>query len=516
MQNRFGFTALLAVMGVSIVFGMIIGGKLNAPEVAFASPGSGSLQLTPAVSGSGSITDFADVVEDCLPAVVGVTSTARGDSPEGSSVHPFLDDPFFRRFFGEPEENQEPREAPQRRVGTGSGFIISPDGYVMTNNHVIEDFEKVEVTISTGEVFEAEVVGTDPSIDLALLKIDTEGRDMPTLRLGDSDSLRVGEWAIAIGDPHEFDHSVTVGIISGKKRRVPLPGTDGGVVTFIQTDAAINLGNSGGPLLDIHGNVIGINTAIRRQNFAEGIGFALPINQAQAVVEQLIESGRVRRGWIGITMNEGIDETTREYYGLPDTKGVLVTDVNPDGPARKAGLEAGDVIRKVDGEPIQDNLDMISKISSHRPGDEVDLDLIREGRPVDLTVTLGDREEGLEGIGQGTQRSTPRDRERDDPDTATGLGLTVENLSDRARMRLNFDENQRGVLITDVEFKSDAERKGLRPMLVVVAVNDNRIRNVADWEDAVADLKPGSPVKLDVLAPGGEQQFYFFIRVSDD
>jgi serine protease Do len=520
MQNRaFGFVALLAVTAISIVFGMILGGKLNSPPVVLAAPArtQGPLQLAPAVGGPGTMaTDFADIVEHSMPAVVSVTSTARGGEGEGDPHEELRDDPFFRRFwlFGDPDEERQPQEQ-QRRVGAGSGFIISPDGYVMTNNHVVVDFEKVEVTMTDGTRFEAVVVGTDPSIDLALLKIESDDGDLPTLPLGDSDQLRVGEWVIAIGNPHEFDQTVTVGVVSGKERRVPLPSTDSGVASFIQTDAAINLGNSGGPLLDSRGNVIGINTAIRRQNFAEGIGFALPINQARSVVEQLRERGEVRRGWIGITMNDtGIDETVRDYYGLPDAKGVLVKTVAEKGPAAKAGLQVGDVIRSVDGDEVRDNLDMINKISSHQPGEKVGLSVFRGGRDVDLRVTLGDRDEGIRReFADDTPEGRPGRIEQ--PEESSGLGLTVENLSGRTRDGLGLGEDQQGVVVTHVDFESEADGKGLRPTMVIVAVNDQPIESVSEWERAIEGLRPGSPVKLDVVPPGGETVFYFFLRAPE-
>ncbi len=510
-NRTLGLAALLAVVGVSIVFGMILGGKLNPPPVMLAAPSGTTLQLAPPVNSGVHSTSFADIVEHSLPAVVGVTSTARGSDQDESRQRQFFGDPFHF-WFGEPEDEARPRP-PRRRVGSGSGFIISPDGYVMTNNHVIQDFDKVEVTLTNGDSYSARVVGTDPSIDLALLKIDPEGVQLPTLPLGDSSTLRVGEWVIAIGNPYEFDQTVTVGVVSGKERRVPLPNTDGGVVSFIQTDAAINLGNSGGPLLDAGGNVIGINTAIRRQNYAEGIGFALPINQASAVVQQLIEQGEVRRGWIGIRMSSVIDETTREYYNLPDRNGVLVTWVDPDGPARKAGLNKWDVIREVDEEPVRDNLDMIAKIASRRPGEKVRLHVLRQGKALNMRLTLGDREEALQAEGgREAGRQRPEARE---PEESTGLGVTVENLDSRTRDQLGLEDDVRGVVITDVDFESEADDKGLRPTMVISAVNDKPVRSVGEWEDAMEGLRSGSPVKLDVAMPGSDQLFYFFLRVPE-
>jgi serine protease Do len=313
-----GLVALLAVIGVSVVLGMILGGKLSAPQVAFAAPETSSLSLLPAstVSKPGTV-DFADIVERAIPAVVAVTATQVDGGVPSAENHPFFNDPFFRRFFGDPEgegegEDDGERPRPRPRIGEGSGFIIAPEGYILTNNHVVENSDSVEVSLDNGRTLVAQVVGADPSIDLALLKVEPRDGNLPALPLGDSDDLRVGEWVIAIGNPLEFDQTVTVGVVSGKGRRVPLRSTDFAVVSFIQTDAAINFGNSGGPLLDARGNVVGINTAINRQFLAEGIGFALPINQARAVVEQLRTRGYVKRGFLGITMNRAqIDDAAQ-------------------------------------------------------------------------------------------------------------------------------------------------------------------------------------------------------------
>jgi serine protease Do len=516
-HGRYGYAALLAVMGVSIVFGMLLGAKLDHPAIADTGSRAPSAATPPS---AGPVVDFADIVERALPAVVTVTVTAKGQESEAGRAHPFLDEPFFRRFFGDTEEREGAPVPEQRRVGSGSGFVVNAEGFILTNNHVVQNFEKVEVTFQDNETVPATVVGADPSIDLALLKIEPGSRQLATLPLGDSDRLRVGQWVIAIGNPHDFDHTVTVGVVSGKERRVPLPATDTGLVGFIQTDAAINLGNSGGPLLDGQGNVVGINTAIRRQNYAEGIGFALPINQARQAMAQLREHGEVRRGWIGIRMNDvNIDEATRDYYGLPDTRGVLVTKVEERSPAQEAGIKAGDVIREVDGLAVRDNLDMISKISSRRPGDRVRLVVFRQGKSVAVAVTLGDRESGLVASDGGSaleREGPPRTQE---PEESSGLGLTVETLDAEGRERLGFPEAQRGVLISSVDLQSEADRKGLRPTMVITALNDRPVRNVSEWDTAVRGLRPGSAVKLDVLAPVGDpervQSFFVFVRAPE-
>jgi serine protease Do len=344
---------------------------------------------------------------------------------------------------------------------------------------------------------------------------------LPTLPLGDSEALRVGEWVIAIGNPLEFDQTVTVGVVSGKERRVPLRSTDRAIVSFIQTDAAINFGNSGGPLLDARGNVVGINTAINRQFLAEGIGFALPINQARAVVDQLMARGFVRRGFLGITMNDlPLDEAAQEFYGLPDANGVIISNVTEDGPGDRAGLKPGDIIRRVDGKVVGDNFDLVSKIASRQPGEQVALEVFRKptgadvGRSLDLTVTLADRDHSMTEIG-GADRRSPRGAEPE-PELreAEGLGLTVESLTERLREQHGLRADQTGVLVTDVEFGSRAADKGLQPNLIITAINDQAVHDVADWSRLLGKLKPGASVKLDVF--DGRQTSYVFLRAPEE
>jgi len=508
MNNRaHAFVALLAVIGLSIVFGMLLGTRLNTPQVALATSGPAPLQLLPASNAPTMVSDFADVVERAMPAVVSVTA-AQVEQREGSRRE-LMRDPF-QFFFGEPDDQERgPRTDP--RIGEGSGFIISPDGYLLTNNHVVEDADRIRIGLQDGREFNAEVVGTDPSIDLALLKIDTDGDRLPSLPLGDSASLRVGQWVIAIGNPLEYEHTVTVGVVSAKQRRVAIGTTDAGVVSFIQTDAAINFGNSGGPLLDAAGNVVGINTAIRRANYAEGIGFALPVDHARMAIDQLREKGYVSRGYIGITMNpQGIDDNAREFYGLPDTRGVIVQEVQDDGPAELAGLRVEDIIRKVDGQPVKDNLDLIAKIAAHRPGDTVRVEVFRRGQTLQLDAKLTDRQEQLAARLPGPGPSRRPGGERTE---SSGLGITVENISRNMRDRLQLEEDQLGVLVSDVDFDTEAAKEGITPNMIVVSINDQSTRNVDEWDAALAELAPGGVAKLYVLA--GNRGSYFFLRVPE-
>ena len=520
MHNRAaGFASLLAVIGVSIVFGMVLGGKLNAPHVVFAAPpeSGGSLTLAPAstLPGPGPNASFADIVDRAMPAVVSVTSRqeAGAEEPGGESDSP---EDFWQWFFGPDDPQRQPGRLPMPRIGEGSGFIVSEDGYILTNNHVVQDADQVKIGLHDGTELTADVVGTDPSIDLALLKVQTD-EALPTLPLGDSASLRVGEWVIAIGNPLNYEQTVTVGVVSAKNRRVPIGDTDrAGLVTFIQTDAAINFGNSGGPLIDSGGNVIGINTAIQRLNYAEGIGFALPIDQARNVIDQLRENGYVRRGYLGISMNlNGVNEEARQYYGLPDSNGVIIDQVTNGSPAAKAGIKPGDIIRKLDGERVHDNDDLIGRIASRRPGEKVRIDVFRGGRELDMTVTLAERPR--DGVQSASRQSRPREEEVR-PEESSGLGVSVENLTSRRRGELRLNEDQLGVLVTDVDFDSLAAERNVGRGMIIVDLNGDAVWDVDSWNSAIESLRPGQPVRLGVLIPdpNGLAPRAFFLRAPEN
>jgi len=502
--------SLFVVAGLSAVAGGLLGARLASADVSGESVTAAepvALRLLPAMNPVTPTVDFADTVDRAMPAVVSVTSTKLETErrPQGRRE---MTDPFHF-FFGDPnDEGPSPHGEPS--VGEGSGFFISPEGYLLTNNHVVEDADRIKVRMQDGREFTARVVGTDPSIDLALLKVDAGQDELPSLPLGDSEQLRVGQWVIAIGNPLEYEHTVTVGVVSGKDRRVAIGSTDQGVVNFIQTDAAINFGNSGGPLLDAAGNVVGINTAIRRANYAEGIGFALPINQARRAVEQLQAKGHVSRGYIGITMNpRGVDAQVRDFYGLPDTRGVIVQGVQDGGPAERAGVHREDIIRKVDGATVKDNLDLISKISAHQPGEQVEMELFRAGKTVTVRATLTDRQQGIEARNQPAG-SQPRPEGA--PAQATGLGITVNNLTGNQRERMSLDPGEQGVIVTDVDFDSPASSEGIAANMIIVSVSGHPTRNVEEWEDALGELRPGSVAKLEVLTAPGNGAF-FYLRV---
>jgi serine protease Do len=522
MRRTYSFFTLLAVIGISIVFGMIAGGFLNRPQVMYAAGShtlkSGSEPVTARISSKGATpgVDFADIAEAASQAVVNVTNKRK----VGSDADPHSG--WMEWWFGKPEGEdggEAPDEPRQRfhpgRTTSGSGFLISDDGYILSNNHVVADADQLTIRLDDGSLYEAEVVGTDPAIDLAVLKIDAGDLELPYLDLGGSFDLRVGEWVIAIGNPQEFDRTVTVGVVSGLDRRVALPNTDFLVAAFIQTDAAINFGNSGGPLLDMNGQVVGINTAISRGEGSEGIGFALQIDQARSAMEQLLARGEVHRGFLGVTMNDrGVDAEVQDYYNLPDRYGVLLDVVTPGGPADIAGLKKGDIIRSVDGKPIRNNNGLVGLIASRMPGETVELEIIRNGKTMYKKARLVDRGEAM----RSNLRREPLEFEEDEGEleegTATSLGITVETYDAaevRQRLGRQVSTELRGVEITDVEFGSQAVDKGLRPGWIVIAVNGNFISDVGGWRLAMRNLDKDRPVMLEVTTPTAAASKYFFL-----
>jgi serine protease Do len=514
MERKSSFAVLLVVVAASVIFGMVLGGRLNAPSTMLAATDASWLDQPGSVKATRAAgpVEFADVAETALRAVVAVQNTSIQKASEGEEEQdphaPLREDPFFRWFFRSPDTER-------RSVGFGSGFIISPDGYILTNNHVVEGATRLTVELHNGEKFPAEVIGTDPSIDLALIKVDAKGEQLPTLELGDSSALRVGEWVLAIGNPLGLEYTVTVGVVSAKARNFAIGTTLPGVASFIQTDAAINKGNSGGPLLSADGRVVGINTAIFRGGgldspLVEGVGFALPINVARDAARQLLETGSVQRGFLGITMNTvPLDEESREYYGLPDTDGVLITEVREGQPAARAGVKAHDIIRAVDGQKVRDNNDLLAKIATRRPGETVHLEVFRGGKTLDLAVKLTSREEGL-----AAEVPESRPSERDEPvKPAAGLGIAVDELTPALRDRLDLADVQ-GVIITQVDPASAAADKGISPRMVITGIDDKPIRNVADWNRAVGKLRVGDLVMLEIRL--GPQTILVHLKVPEE
>ncbi|HEX6083317.1 MAG TPA: Do family serine endopeptidase [Thermoanaerobaculia bacterium] len=503
-QSTKRILSTIAIVIASVAFGILISADLGLMRQSNAQT---TLQTqggatAPAVT----IPSFADVAARVMPAVVSVRSTEivkmSDRQRRNFGVDPFEfffpdpNDPHRRRFGNEGQEDDERAE----RSG-GSGFIISPDGYIITNNHVIEGATKVEVHYGAdengngGRTVTAKIVGRDPATDLALLKIDTD-RQLPSIRLGDSDRIRKGDWAIAIGHPFTFENTLTVGVVSAKGRSLGLSRQTSSFENFIQTDAAINFGNSGGPLLNIAGEVIGINTAIRGGG-AQGIGFATPVNTAKTLLPQL-KQGKVVRGYLGMTIGD-VTEETREAFNLPEARGALVQSVDPGKPAARAGIQHGDVVIEIDGRPIRNNRELIDYISYLPVGTEVKITVIRNGQRQVLTAKTAERpDEGEADEEEETRGVIEPVRDK--------LGLTVQNITPELRRTHSLPENVTGVIVVNVKSVSPAGDANITVGDVISEVQGQRVTNTEEFRTAIDRIRSGQRVRMYVSTPtrGGE------------
>ncbi len=418
-----------------------------------------------------------------------------GVGPGGQGQNNFQD--FFNKFFGGQIPDQDGEDG-QVRESLGSGFIVDAKGYIITNNHVIEKADKIYVKLSTDPDSQdlgrpARVIGTDKATDLAVIKIET-GSPLPTVKMGNSDNAQVGDWVQAIGSPFALAQTVTAGIISAKNRTIE-PGVSGQFQHFIQTDAAINPGNSGGPLLNMDGEVVGVNTAIFTQSAGyQGIGFAMPANTVVAVYNDLISAAhKVTRGSIGIQFRPGLSGAVNRVYGFKN--GVLVQQVQPNGPADKAGLKAGDIITTIDGRSIKDGDDLVNEIASRRPGSSVRLGFLREGKQTDATVTIGDRDKVFAEIGTAQSNAAPDDK--GDAGEAK-LGLVVRPVSEATATKLHVSG---GVIIQSVRSGSFADLQGLEPGLVIIRINKHATATKDQYDSVVNSLKSGDDVVFEIMDP---------------
>ncbi len=403
---------------------------------------------------------FSEIAKQALPAVVfiDVESTVEVQVPRYQRS-PF--DDFFGRGspYGDPYDQ---RTRKYHQQGQGSGFIITKDGYILTNNHVVDNADSITVTLADGREFDAVLVGTDPKTEVALIKIEDEA-DLPFLEMGDSDALQVGEWVLAAGNPFGLSQTITAGIVSAKERRTGMLGADG-YENFIQTDAAINPGNSGGPLLNIHGRVVGINTAIYSQTGGYmGIGFAIPINLAIPIKDQLVEYGRVNRSVLGVYIQE-VDEDLAESFGLDDAGGILISQVKEDSAAEKAGLQAGDIVVELDGEPVGKLAPFRSRIAATPPNTPVNLKIFRDGDYVNVSAIT----QAMDGDEAASADEGPAVLEK--------LGLSVQEIDQSRAEQLGLPNY--GVMISAVEEGSLAWRAGLRHGQVILSANRIRIESV--------------------------------------
>jgi serine protease Do len=428
------------------------------------------------------------LVKELKPTVVNISTTKLVRSPlddffRGRDAPDFFGDDFFRRFFGD----QHPREFRQKSLG--SGFIIDKEGYIITNNHVVEKAEQIKVRLSDKKEYDAQVIGTDPKTDLALIKIKAAG-SLPVVRLGDSDKLEVGEWVVAIGNPFGLEQTVTTGIISAKGRVIGAGPYD----DFLQTDASINPGNSGGPLFNLKGEVVGINTAIVAGG--QGIGFAIPVNMAKGLLPQL-KKGKVVYGYLGVYIQDITPELATSF-GLKEDKGVLVSDVTPDSPAKKAGVNKGDVILEYDGKQVEEKGQLTKMVGRTAIGKKVKLVVLRDKEQKTLWVTIGELSE------KQVTAAAPKPEETD------RWGAKVQDITPDIAAHLGLSSNA-GVVITEVEPGSPAEEENLQPGDVIIEVEHNPIKGLADFRKYIESYKKQKTLLLTVRMKANDYHNFFVV-----
>jgi serine protease Do len=494
-MQRVKTISLAAAVVAAVLFGMVLGGALDLTQGAGAERSAGE----PGAAGAAPMAapDFATLAERVVPSVVSVDNTdvLEEDQRRG------LRDPF--QFFFGPRPDDDERE-PMTRQSSGSGFFISASGEILTNYHVVEDADKLTVELVDGQRLEAEVVGTDPPTDLALLQVTEPQGELDFLPLGSAERLRVGEWVMAVGNPLNMDHTVTVGVVSAKGRVLGLSDTS--FENYIQTDAAINFGNSGGPLVNVRGEVVGIATAINARG--QNLGFAVPVETVTGILEQLRTRGEVKRGYLGVTIRD-VDATRQEAFGLDSRDGAFVEQVLAGHAADKAGVMPGDVIVAVDGVKIEDNRDLIDEVASTPPGTEVALELIRDGERMEVTVKLEERR-----LNQDDPVAEVGDE--DEESMLEQLGFGVGELSPRTREMLGLDDGADGVLVTRVRPLSPAAEQGLSRGDVLVQANGQDLTSTEDLMKMVDGLNEGSYLRLYVHRPRGDAYFFVILQVTGE
>jgi serine protease Do len=498
-QRLVSVTLLLFTLSVGILIGTLVTGsaKAGSSQSAFA-PDATPLQIPDPVDLS---TAFTHLAKQLSPSVVNITSTyesqpaqRRGQRQRQRQPSPFdeEDQPgwdWFRRFFGSPFEDL-PR-MPFRRQGTGSGVVVDKNGYILTNLHVVEDATRIQVKFhNDSKLYDAKLIGSDPETDLAVIKVEGVGRPLVPAKIGNSDATQVGDWVIAIGSPFGLEATVTAGIISAKGRQVGDPEHQ--LQRFLQTDAAINPGNSGGPLVNVRGEVIGINTAIATDTGSyAGVGFALPINLAVSVYNQIIKTGKVSRGSIGIEFRQGREDLLKAYGA---TQGVFVERVTPGGPAEKAGIKAEDIIIAYNGQPVKDGDDLVNRVANTPVGSEATVTVLRDGKKMDFKVKIAERTQVFPHLAGRRLRPEAPGAEAS---TQARFGMSIKNLTDSDRERLGYQGQ--GVLITEVEPGSFAEDIGLMPRDIITAINRQPVRTVDDVLRIQSGLRPGDAVAFRVM-----------------
>src|SRR5579885_2109139 len=444
---------------------------------------------TAASSLSNAVRDsYADIVDRVAPAVVTIRSARRVHAPQ---QFPFFDDPFFRQFFGDPYRNRSQQDRPLIEHALGSGVIVSADGHILTNHHVIDGADQISVELSDRRSFDAKVIGSDPPSDLALLKISASG--LPLLPLGDSDKVRVGDVCLAVGNPLGIGETVTAGIISARGRATGL--SDGSFEDFLQTDAAINHGNSGGALVNTRGELIGINSQILSPSGENiGIGFAIPSNMARSVMEQLMKGGKVRRGRLGVGIQD-ITSDLAKSLSLEDTRGVLVNSVDANGPAERAGIHPGDIITAVNGKRVDSTNSLRNHIAGTPPGTEIALTILRDGQERQIRARLSELPADRESAASADESESRREQ----------LGISVEPLTPELVERLGLRRGTQGVVVVGVDPGGPAAEAGIQPDDVILEINRQPIKSATELRAAMR--RSGSRPALLLVSRNGRDLF---------
>ena len=481
MTRRFIAVTLGLAATVSFLVGLIVAGSMTpTPATSAPEPRRAASRAVNLPAATDAMTSFADIAERLNPAVVNIDATMPGPASTPSRYN--SSPPYVPEFFDRQPAPQ--RDVPRR--GSGTGFIIDPSGYILTNHHVIADSSRISVRLTDGRTLRARRVGSDPDTDIALIKIESP-RPLEHASLGDSDSLRVGEWVLAIGNPLAYEHTVTVGVVSFIGRKL----FDSSLDRYIQTDAAINFGNSGGPLINARGEVIGINAAISSR--ASNIGFAVPINQATAILPQLRDRGHVSRGFIGVTLKR-VDPDLQRSLSLRTSSGALVQDVEVGSPGERAGLRPYDVIVAVDGRPVAASDDLIQIIASRKPGTRATLQIVRDNRSMNVAVKLAERRARADEVPAGEERPQPTLR-------GLPLGLAVRNLDDDLLQHLDLPSGTRGVVVSRVDPTSAAADSDIQRGHVLLEINRQPVKSVEDYRRLVAAAKSGDVLTLYIYKP---------------
>ncbi|MBK9166886.1 MAG: Do family serine endopeptidase [Bryobacterales bacterium] len=491
-QRFLSITLMVFVLSIGIVIGTLVDTGVKAGK-GQAAPDATPLEIPSPVQLSSAFSQLAKKLE---PSVVHISTIYEPKAQERagrSGQEEDLED-LFNRFFGMPGPREGAPGRQRRGSALGSGVIIDPNGYILTNNHVVEKADRIQVALYEGKTkYDAKLIGADPESDLAVIKIDA-GTKLPAARIGNSDAIQVGDWCVAIGSPFGLQATVTAGIISAKDRGI---GPSNLFQRFLQTDAAINPGNSGGPLVNINGEVIGINTAIASGTGGfQGVGFALPINTAAKVYNQIIKTGKMTRGAIGVSFRDSKPELL-EVYGAKE--GVFVEGVTPGMPADKAGIRPEDIITAIDGEAVKDGQELVNRISDTPIGTEVDVTLIRDKKPMNVKVRIGDRTEIVDRDRGARPSTEPEERGEARP---AKFGITIEMLTGSRREAIGLDESG-GVIVVNVEGGSFGDDIGLLPNDVILSINRQDVNSLDDVKRIQDGLKAGDPVALRVKRATG-------------